>query len=85
MHVLGDDAIKDPTKIEAEVRKQVEERRLRHERENEERKLTPEERKEKAFRKKDEDSAAGLRCLVFRYVSTTIASLFMFCVNMYFG
>ncbi|EPX70771.1 U4/U6 X U5 tri-snRNP complex subunit Prp3 [Schizosaccharomyces octosporus yFS286] len=66
MSVLGDAAIKDPTKMEAEVRKQVEERRLRHEQMNEERKLTPEERRDKALKKLEEDAASGLQCLVFK-------------------
>ncbi|EPY51934.1 U4/U6 X U5 tri-snRNP complex subunit Prp3 [Schizosaccharomyces cryophilus OY26] len=66
MRVLGDAAIKDPTKMEAEVRRQVEERRLRHEQMNEERKLTPEERRDRTLKKLEEDAASGLQCLVFK-------------------
>ncbi|EEB06590.1 U4/U6 X U5 tri-snRNP complex subunit Prp3 [Schizosaccharomyces japonicus yFS275] len=66
MKVLGNEAIKDPTKVEAQVRRQIEERRLKHEQQNEERKLTDEERAEKAARKLEEDAARGLYSLVFR-------------------
>jgi len=54
MRVLAMDHVQDPTKVEASVRKQVEERRRKHEEENAERKLKKEERK----RKHEEKNAA---------------------------
>lgn len=44
MNVLTNEAIKDPTAVEMKVREEVEERHLKHMQENEERKLTKEER-----------------------------------------
>jgi U4/U6 small nuclear ribonucleoprotein PRP3 len=49
MKVLTSDAVQDPTKVEAKVRKEVANRAIKHERDNQERKLTTEERKEKEY------------------------------------
>ena len=51
VRVLGADATQDPTKIEREVRAQMEERQQAHEDRNLARKLTPAERREKKMRK----------------------------------
>lgn len=49
MKVLTSDAIQDPTKVEAKVRREVTARANKHERDNEERKLTTEQRKQKEY------------------------------------
>lgn len=51
MRVLADQAATDPTAIEREVRRQMEERRKAHEDRNLARSLTPMERKEKRLSK----------------------------------
>ena len=51
MRAMKDEAIQDPSKIEADVRAQMEERQRRHEEANASRKLTAEERGEKKRRK----------------------------------
>ena len=49
MKVLTSDAVADPTKVEAKVRREVDMRRKRHEVDNEERKLTTEQKKQKEY------------------------------------
>ena len=49
MKVLTSDAVQDPTKVEAKVRKEVAMRAYKHEKDNEERKLTAELRKQKEY------------------------------------
>lgn len=66
MRVLGNEAIQDPTKMEAYVRNEIRKRQDAHMKANEERKLTDEERREKRQRKLDEDAAKGIEVLVFR-------------------
>jgi len=66
MRVLGTEAVQDPTKIEAHVRKQMAERLANHAKANAERKLTPEQRKEKVLRKLKEDTSAGVHVAVYR-------------------
>ncbi|TXT04244.1 hypothetical protein VHUM_04242 [Vanrija humicola] len=51
MKVLTSDAVQDPTKVEAKVRREVAMRQFRHEKDNESRKLTKEERHEKEYEK----------------------------------
>lgn len=68
MKVLANDAIQDPTQVEAKVRRQVENRRLGHERMNEKRKLTPDARREKVEKGKEKEEAKGLFGAVFRCV-----------------
>ncbi|CAG8505803.1 4656_t:CDS:2 [Ambispora gerdemannii] len=51
MRVLTNDAIQDPTKVEAQVRKEMQKRQETHLKANEERKLTDEQRKEKKKQK----------------------------------
>lgn len=51
MRVLGTEAVQDPTKIEAEVRRQMMARQTAHKKHNDEKKLTSEQRKEKRLKK----------------------------------
>ncbi|KAG8623612.1 hypothetical protein KVT40_008588 [Elsinoe batatas] len=66
MRVLGSEAVKDPTAVEARVNRQIEERADAHEQANEERKLTKEERHEKLAKQQESDAAKGIRMAVFR-------------------
>ncbi|AFZ81219.1 pre-mRNA processing factor 3 PRP3 domain-containing protein [Theileria equi strain WA] len=64
MRVLKDQSVADPSKVEKQVREQMEERLRNHEKRNEERKLTPEQRSKKHAKKwqlgKHEDIEAAL-------------------------
>ncbi|KAL7419136.1 U4/U5/U6 small nuclear ribonucleoprotein prp3 [Cryptotrichosporon argae] len=66
MKVLTSDAVQDPTKIEAKVKREVEQRRIKHERDNEGRKLTKEERSEKNYQKLVEKERNGLYASVYK-------------------
>ncbi|KAK4166722.1 putative U4/U6 small nuclear ribonucleoprotein Prp3 [Cladorrhinum sp. PSN259] len=66
MRVLGEAAVKDPTAVEAKVRKQIQDRFNKHMSENEERKLTKEERHEKLANNQAKDAAKGIHILVFK-------------------
>ncbi|RCH87520.1 hypothetical protein CU098_003213, partial [Rhizopus stolonifer] len=66
MKVLGDEQIQDPTKIEARVRKEMELRQKMHEKANEQRKLSPEERRAKITAKIREDQKAANEVAVFK-------------------
>ncbi|KAI9246219.1 pre-mRNA processing factor 3-domain-containing protein [Phascolomyces articulosus] len=66
MQVLGQEAIQDPTKIEARVRKEMEQRQRQHELTNEQRKLTPEERRQKIMNKLAEDKKQSNEVAVFK-------------------
>ncbi|RKP36336.1 pre-mRNA processing factor 3-domain-containing protein [Dimargaris cristalligena] len=66
MHVLANESVQDPTKVAAEVRRQVTARQEEHERINRERQLTDEERRAKKQAKLAEDEARGISCLVFK-------------------
>ena len=67
MRVLTDEATADPTAIEKEVRKQMEERASAHEDRNLARQLTPAERREKKIRKLFEDPSGGVETQVHVY------------------
>lgn len=69
MRVLTHEAVNDPTKIEAQVRREMVAREKGHIKMNQERKLTDEERKAKAQAKADADAAKGIGALVFKFVS----------------
>ncbi|MFH4977112.1 hypothetical protein AB6A40_003821 [Gnathostoma spinigerum] len=71
MRVLGSDAIQDPTRMEAHVRKQMAERQRKHLNENAARKLTKEQRAEKKARKIKEDANQELHAAVYRVKSLT--------------
>ena len=66
MSVLGSEAIKDPTAVEARIRREVAQREKEHDLNNEQRKLTPEQRREKINEKVAQDSERGLHCAAFR-------------------
>lgn len=71
MRVLGNEAVQDPTKIEAQVRAQMAKRQKAHEEANALRKLTSKQRKEKKMRKLKEDTSSGVHVVVYRYVQYT--------------
>lgn len=66
MRVLGEEAVKDPTAVEARVNREIADRHAKHMETNEERKLTKEQRHEKLARNQEKDVAKGIRILVFR-------------------
>ncbi|OWZ61506.1 hypothetical protein AYX14_06997 [Cryptococcus neoformans] len=66
MKVLTSDAVQDPTKVEAKVRKEVAMRAYKHEKDNQERKLTAEERKEKEYNQMVARERNGIRGAVFK-------------------
>ncbi|EXJ88033.1 hypothetical protein A1O1_04960 [Capronia coronata CBS 617.96] len=66
MRVLGEEAVKDPTAVEARVNREIAERAHKHEETNEERKLTKEQRLEKLERQQAEDAAHGIHVRVYR-------------------
>lgn len=66
MRVLGDEAIQDPTKVEAKVRKEMEQRQKQHDLANQQRKLTPEEKRAKIMNKLAEDQSASNEVAVFK-------------------
>ncbi|KAF7979287.1 hypothetical protein HWV62_42990 [Athelia sp. TMB] len=66
MKVLTSDAVQDPTKVEAKVRREVALRKRGHEKMNEERKLTDEQRREKIENKKVEEEKRGIFGAVFK-------------------
>ena len=66
MRVLGNEAIADPTKVEARVRREVAARQELHERTNAERMLTDEERRDRRAYKTKVEEAKGMWCQVYR-------------------
>lgn len=68
MRVLGEQAVLDPSKMEAEVRRQTQERIRDHEMRNQANKLTPQEKWDKKLRKVAEDSQGAPEVAVY-YVS----------------
>ncbi|XP_032235952.1 U4/U6 small nuclear ribonucleoprotein Prp3 isoform X2 [Nematostella vectensis] len=66
MRVLGNEAVQDPTKVEAHVRAQMAQRQKAHEAANAARKLTPEARRDKNVKKLKEDTSLGVHVAVFR-------------------
>ncbi|VDO46106.1 unnamed protein product, partial [Onchocerca flexuosa] len=71
MRVLGSDAVQDPTKVEAHVRKQMADRQRKHEVANQQRKLTKEQRSEKKIRKIKEDTSLAVHMTVYKVKSLT--------------
>eukprot|EP00979_Chaetoceros_neogracilis_P011495 scaffold2858_cov256-Chaetoceros_neogracile.AAC.7 len=65
MKVLGDQAVMDPSKMEAKVTEQIHARRLKHEKMNAERKLTKEQRSEKREKKLTEDTGEAVSVALF--------------------
>lgn len=66
MRVLGQEAVKDPTAVEARVNREIAERKQKHEETNEERKLTKEQRHEKLAKQQQEDAAKGIHVRVYK-------------------
>ncbi|KAH9898603.1 pre-mRNA processing factor 3-domain-containing protein [Xylariomycetidae sp. FL2044] len=66
MRVLGEEAVKDPTAVEARVTREIAERHAKHLEANEERKLNKEQRHEKLAANQEKDAAKGLQVLVFK-------------------
>lgn len=66
MRVLGEEAVKDPTAVEARVNREIAARFEKHMQANEERKLTKEQRHEKLAAQKAKDAAKGIHVLVFK-------------------
>ncbi|KAI9815642.1 MAG: hypothetical protein M1832_005273 [Thelocarpon impressellum] len=66
MRVLGEEAVKDPTAVEARVNREIAERQQKHLEANEERKLTKEQKHEKLAVNQEKDASKGLRAAVYR-------------------
>ncbi|KAJ5391875.1 hypothetical protein N7509_007365 [Penicillium cosmopolitanum] len=66
MRVLGEQAVKDPTAVEARVNKEITERREDHEAMNEDRKLTKDQRREKLANQQETDAQLGIYVSVYR-------------------
>jgi U4/U6 small nuclear ribonucleoprotein PRP3 len=66
MRVLGEEAVKDPTAVEARVNREIAERRTKHEMANEARKLTKEQRHDKLSSQQEKDAEKGIHVCVFR-------------------
>ncbi|KAL1988795.1 hypothetical protein VTN96DRAFT_7679 [Rasamsonia emersonii] len=66
MRVLGEEAVKDPTAVEARVNREIEERLRKHQEANEARKLTKEQRREKLASQQEKDAERGIYMCVFR-------------------
>ena len=66
MRVLGEQAVKDPTAVEALVNRQIAERAAAHEQANNERMLTKEQRHEKLVAQQQADAARGIHMCVFK-------------------
>lgn len=69
MRVLGEQAVKDPTAVEARVTREIADRKEKHEVMNEERKLTKEQRREKLAAQQEKDAALGIFVSVYRIES----------------
>lgn len=74
MKVLTSDAVQDPTKVEARVRREVAMRKHQHDKMNAERKLTDEQRKEKIEAKKVDEERKGVVGAAFKYVLASFVS-----------
>jgi len=66
MRVLGEEAVKDPTAVEARVNREIAERHEQHMQQNNERMLTKEQRHEKLAANQAKDAERGLHVLVFK-------------------
>ncbi|KAF7350512.1 U4 u6 small nuclear ribonucleoprotein [Mycena venus] len=66
MKVLTSDAVQDPTRVEARIRREVAMRKHTHEKMNAERKLTDDQRREKIETKKAEEDKRGIHGAVFK-------------------
>lgn len=66
MRVMGEEAVKDPTAVEAKVNKGIAERKATHEQMNESRQLTKEQKNEKLEKQQAQDAAKGIHVVVFK-------------------
>lgn len=66
MRVLGEQAVKDPTAVEARVNREIAQRAADHEKSNQDRALTKEQRHEKLKNQQAGDEAKGVKIAVFR-------------------
>lgn len=66
MNVLTNEAIKDPTGVEMRVKQEVEERKLKHLQQNEDRKLTKEQKHEKIIEKNEKSLKQGIFTTVYK-------------------
>jgi U4/U6 small nuclear ribonucleoprotein PRP3 len=66
MRVLGEEAVKDPTAVEARVNREIAERLQKHLDTNEDRKLTKEQRHEKLALHQETDASKGIYSAVFK-------------------
>jgi U4/U6 small nuclear ribonucleoprotein PRP3 len=66
MRVLGEEAVKDPTAVEARVNREIAARHQAHVEMNEDRKLTKEQRHEKLALNQEKDAAKGIHVMVFK-------------------
>lgn len=66
MRVLGEEAVQDPTAVEARVNREIAGRFDKHMEANEDRKLTKEQRHEKLATNQEKDAAKGIHMLIFR-------------------
>ncbi|MCJ1287925.1 hypothetical protein MMC26_007277 [Xylographa opegraphella] len=66
MRVLGEEAVRDPTAVEARVNREIAERAQKHVEMNEDRQLTREQRNEKLAEKQASDAARGIYASVYK-------------------
>ncbi|KAJ5961207.1 uncharacterized protein N7479_008357 [Penicillium vulpinum] len=66
MRVLGEQAVLDPTAVEARVAREIADRKEKHEIDNENRKLTKEQRREKLAAQQEKDASLGVFQSVYR-------------------
>jgi len=66
MSVLGEEAVSDPSTAEAKVRKQMKDRKTKHDAHNDARRLTTEQKREKLRRKLLEDTSIQTYVALFR-------------------
>ncbi|KAI9683376.1 MAG: hypothetical protein M1829_005448 [Trizodia sp. TS-e1964] len=66
MRVLGEEAVKDPTAVEARVNREIAERHQKHVETNQERKLTKEQKHEKLAANQEQDASKGIFCSVYK-------------------
>lgn len=66
MRVLGEEAVKDPTAVEARVNREIAERAQKHMEMNEERKLTKEQKQEKLAANQEKDASRGIYTSVYK-------------------
>lgn len=66
MRVFGEQAVKDPTAVEARVNREIAQRANDHEKANADRQLTKEQRAEKLRQQQAADEAKGVKIAVFR-------------------